>query len=232
MEELVYLYKLASLGLTYPNEAHWSAIERIVSEREALFEGETLDMVSDFSGQFNGVSIGDVRSDYLTFFDLGGQISPYETEYLTEKISRKPFELADIAGFYRAFGLSVNQTSDDKEMVDHISVELEFMALLTSKEIYAIETNSKEHEEIVVDAKRKFLKDHLARWGFYYCRQLESLEGGGLYKSLGKIVEAVLTLECERYGLDKTVFNKDLTREALNGVRSDTLACGPLSGEA
>ncbi|MBF0539665.1 MAG: molecular chaperone TorD family protein, partial [Nitrospirae bacterium] len=143
----------------------------------------------------------------------------------------KPFELADIAGFYKAFDLSVNQSLDGREVVDHISVELEFMALLSWKALYAVEMSAKEHEEIVLDAKRKFLKDHLARWGFFYCRQMESLDGGGLYKGLGRIVEAVLTFECEKYGLDKTLFNKDLTREALSGVRSDTLTCGLLPGQ-
>ncbi|MBV6340577.1 TorD/DmsD family molecular chaperone [Candidatus Magnetobacterium casense] len=231
MEELVYLYKLASLGLSYPQEASWSSIENILSERERLFTGDILRMVNDFNEQFELGAIDDLRADYLNYFDMGGQISPYETEYLTEKISRKPFELADIAGFYRAFGLSVNESADNKELIDHISVELEFMALLTAKALYAMDSQSKEHEEIVLDAKEKFLRDHLARWGFFYCRQLESLEGGEIYKSLGRIVDAVLTLECERHGLDKTLFNKDLTREALSGVRCDTLSCGPLPGE-
>ncbi|WP_420264638.1 TorD/DmsD family molecular chaperone [Candidatus Magnetominusculus dajiuhuensis] len=230
-DELVYLYKLASLGLQYPDGAGWSAIERILTERETLFEGEALRLVNDFHGQFEGAAIDDIRSEYLSIFDLGGQIAPYETEYLTEKISRKPFELADIAGFYKAFDLSVNQSLDGREVVDHISVELEFMALLSWKALYAVEMSAKEHEEIVLDAKRKFLKDHLARWGFFYCRQMESLDGGGLYKGLGRIVEAVLTFECEKYGLDKTLFNKDLTREALSGVRSDTLTCGLLPGQ-
>ena len=35
--------------------------------------------------------------DYLSIFDLGREISSYETEYISEKLSRKPFELADIA---------------------------------------------------------------------------------------------------------------------------------------
>ncbi|MBF0457098.1 MAG: molecular chaperone TorD family protein [Nitrospirae bacterium] len=227
MDELVYLYKLASLGLQYPDETGWASIENILSEREALFEGEMLLLVNNFNNEFRGAAIEDIQSDYLSFFDLGGQISPYETEYLTEKISRKPFELSDIAGFYSAFGLSINQSSNNREIVDHISVELEFMALLTWKERYAVETKSKEHEEIVLDAKRKFLKDHLARWGFFYCRQMESLEGA-FHKSLGRIVEALLTSECERHGLDKTLYNKDLTREALSGVRCDTLTCGAL----
>ncbi|MBF0518006.1 MAG: molecular chaperone TorD family protein, partial [Nitrospirae bacterium] len=120
---------------------------------------------------------------------------------------------------------------EGREMLDHISVELEFMALLTLKGIYAQESNSQEHEQIVLDAKRKFLSDHLARWGFFYCRQLESLDGGAFYKTLGRIVEAVLTTECQAHGLDKSIFNKDLTTEALSGVRCDTLTCGPLPGQ-
>lgn len=136
---LICLYKILSLGFSYPEEKNWIIIERILSESQNLFDGGMLENVGAFKEYFakSRQKIEDIESEYLSIFDVGGKISPYETEYLTEKISRKPFELSDIAGFYNAFGFVVNENISNKEAVDHISVELEFMAILALKEEYA-----------------------------------------------------------------------------------------------
>jgi nitrate reductase assembly molybdenum cofactor insertion protein NarJ len=52
----------------------------------------------------------------------------------------KATELSDIAGFYRAFGFEMNQEGD-RDMVDHISVELEFYSLLMMKYLYLNKAN-------------------------------------------------------------------------------------------
>jgi hypothetical protein len=68
----------------------------------------------------------------------------------------KGHELVDIAGFYKAFGLQVGP-----EMVDHIAVELEFYAWLLQKGDYLEQQQNAEGQEIVLDARKKFLKSHL-----------------------------------------------------------------------
>src|SRR5262245_748672 len=62
---------------------------------------------------------------------------PNETEY---SANSEPFflaqQMADIAGFYRAFGLEPSQASPERP--DHLSVELEFMAVLLMKKRLAL----------------------------------------------------------------------------------------------
>ena len=227
---LVCLYKILSLGFSYPEEKNWIIIERILSESRNLFDGGMLKNVGAFKEYFaeSRQKIEDMKSEYLSIFDVGGKISPYETEYLTEKISRKPFELSDIAGFYNAFGFVVNENISNKEAVDHISVELEFMAILALKEEYARVNNHEENLQITQDARMKFLREHFAKGGFSYCRQIEGLEGSEFYKSLGIIMEAVLQLECDRYGLDAALCRRDIERESYSGVRGEDLTCGQI----
>jgi nitrate reductase assembly molybdenum cofactor insertion protein NarJ len=224
---LIYLYKMLSLGLSYPEEENWAIIERVLMMSEDILEGEMLSSVNRFKEYFlgNRHRIDDIKSEYLATFDIGREISPYETEYIREKVSRKPFELADIAGFYTAFGFSINEDMRNKEALDHISIELEFMAILEWKGQYALEKEEEENAKIVKDARMKFLKDHLAKWGFFYCRQIHRLEGDGLYKRLGRILELVLALECERYSIDVSLFDKQMGRDPYNGVRGEELTC-------
>ena len=227
MAGLIYLYKTLSLGLAYPEENNWAMIAKQFKISEDLFEGEMLSRLNSFKEYFtkNRHRIDDIKSEYLNIFDVGRKISPYETEYMTEKLSRKPFELADIAGFYTAFGLSVTEGMRNKEALDHISIELEFMAILEWKELCALENGQEENVKIVKDAKLKFLQEHLMKWAFFFCRQIYGLEGDGFFIRLARLLELVLILECKRYSLDVSIFDKQISMEPYSGVRSETLTC-------
>ncbi len=227
MVGLINLYKILSLGLSYPEEKNWDMIERQLTMAEDLFEGEILSSLVNFGEYFseNRRRIDEIKSEYLSIFDVGRKVSPYETEYMSEKVSRKPFELADIAGFYTAFGLSVNEEMRNKEALDHISIELEFMAILEWKEQYALEEGQEENADIVKDAKLKFLKEHLANWGILFCHQIYGLGGDGFFIRLARLLERVLILECKRYSLDTSLFDKEMSRDPYNGVRSEELTC-------
>lgn len=102
----------------------------------------------------------ELRHAYVDLFDRGeGKLPLYETEYGRMRALGKGRELADISGFYRAFGLALDEASH--EMLDHVAVELEFYALLLAKQARLGELGDAEGGEIVEDARRKFLKAHL-----------------------------------------------------------------------
>lgn len=224
----MHLYKIVSLGFAYPEAGNFAALREILAGSDSSLEGALSDHVRGVKKSLteNGVSLEDLQSEYLSIFDVGGKISPYESEYLREKISRKPFEIADIAGFYSAFGFAMNEEIGSREPVDHIAVETEFMAILAWKEEYARKNGQAENEEIVNEARGKFLSEHLARWGFFFCRQVKELEGAPFYKELAQLLEAVLQRECKRYALDPSSFAKDMLRDSYGGVRAEELTCG------
>lgn len=86
----------------------------------------------------------------------------YETEFGLPHEYRQSQELADISGFYRAFGFTTG--GDVRERPDHLSVELEFMHMLALKCWLAACRDEQERVEICREAQRTFLADHLARW--------------------------------------------------------------------
>lgn len=108
--------------------------------------------------QAGGWSLQDLRLEHTRLF-VKGEGLPYETSFDKKRPFGKPHELADIAGFYRAFGLKPN-----KEFPDYIVCELEFMSLLCLKESIAEGDGQFEQAEICMDTQRKFINEHLGRW--------------------------------------------------------------------
>lgn len=143
---------------------------------------------------------------------LRGAVCPYETEYGRRELIQQAHELADLAGFYEAFGLKVSQRQ--RERPDHIACELEFLAVLSLKEAHALERLDGEMLEVTRMAIAKFLTDHLGRFGRAFAVSLQS-EDRGYYGRAGELLGAFVELECRRYGVEPgpTVLELRSTRE-------------------
>ncbi len=142
----------------------------------------------------------DLRREHLRLFSLtvSGGISPYETEYGREEIFQKTQRLADIAGFYRAFGLEIR----DGSRVDFISAELDFMHWLQVKEGYARQKGEKEHAEICREAARKFLNDHLGRWALFFGQKIVETAEHPFFREAGEKLVRFIEEECRRLGAE------------------------------
>ena len=112
---------------------------------------------------------------------------PYELEYGEEHSHRQPQELGDIAAFYQAFGLRVASLSHER--VDHIVTECEFLQYLLYKQACALDEEAEEHANVCEAAARRFLADHLGRWGPAFALRLSQVAGEG---TLGRIAEVAL----------------------------------------
>ena len=95
---------------------------------------------------------------WVRCFDLG-QVSPYEGSNVPVTAGGTTPRLADVAGFYKAFGMSV---SGDRP--DHIVAELEFMSLVTLAQADAAARDDGDGIEICVGIARAFVRDHIGCW--------------------------------------------------------------------
>lgn len=108
--------------------------------------------------------LDELRSAYVARFDRGDvRTSLYETEHGRMRGTAKGPELADIAGFYRAFGVDLADEEGHREMPDHLAVELEFYALLLVKQTLLAQRGDHEGQSVVRGARLSFLTDHLGR---------------------------------------------------------------------
>jgi len=100
-----------------------------------------------------------LSNSYMRLFDPVGGPFPYEAEMKPLEDFSKAQLLADIMGFYRAFGV---EPRDDRP--DHLAAELEFMHYLALKEQHALDAGRSEDAAVCRDAQEKFLRDHLLTW--------------------------------------------------------------------
>jgi DMSO reductase family type II enzyme chaperone len=123
---------------------------------------------------------------------------PYETAYLGASTFRQVHTMADVAGFYRAFGLRIG--TREHERVDHISAELEFMAVLAAKEASARVHHGPEQVRICRRAQRRFWREHLGPWLAPFSLLLRTRVSGGLYRELAACLQAFADSESRTLG--------------------------------
>lgn len=129
---------------------------------------------------------------------------PYETEYCPNS---EPFfrtqQMADVAGFYAAFGLTGSTIR--RERPDMLTRELEFMAhLLLLKRLAEagnIPDPSGDRADVAADAAGKFFRDHLSWWVPSFARGLAHRAGSGPYAALARVLAAFLPAERGRLGV-------------------------------
>jgi DMSO reductase family type II enzyme chaperone len=112
----------------------------------------------------------------------------------------QPHRLADLAAFYRAFGLEV--AGDAGERQDHICLELEFMCVLAAKEAYAHEHQiDADQLSQCRDAQKKFLREHLGRWTPAFTRRLAAATNEPTLGALAEFTRDFIESECARFGV-------------------------------
>jgi TorA maturation chaperone TorD len=118
----------------------------------------------------------------------------YETDYTARDVWRQSNELADLAGFYRAFGLQ-----EHTERQDHVATELEFMHLVTYKAAWATAQEDPDNARVCNEAAESFMRDHLLRWSVGLSDRVH-VRAATPYRELAALASAFLRDECDRLG--------------------------------
>ncbi len=213
------VYKWLSKAFSYPNLKEGF----ISSMLDGGFIGELREVVSslhqlnfDDGGSLNKplealartveqmqpVSLENFQSEFTSVFGytISKEYPPYETQYDSAHIFEQSQELADIAGFYKAFGLEIDENA--QERLDHISIELEYMYFLAYKEAYARGNHGAEKVDICVDAQKKFLEEHLGKWAFHFAKLFRKKIKKGFYTELTNLMGAFLSSDMDWFGLE------------------------------
>ena len=136
--------------------------------------------------------LAEMETQYIrTFGHTMQQTYPaYEMEYGQGHVFMQSHSMAELAGFYQAFGAE----AASGERLDHIGTELEFMYYLSYKESHALVSDTEEGAKVCRDGQRRFLEKHLGRWAPLFLRRLEH-EVEGLYRPLSKVILNWLEME-------------------------------------
>lgn len=133
-----------------------------------------------------------------------GLICACETEYGPDNGFHQPQQLADISGYYLAFGLHPKVAGEARS--DHIACECEFMDFLSRKQAYLLDRGvgsppDAETLDVTELAERSFLREHLGRFGRAFAARVAAEDGDGYYGALGRLLLAFVDAECARVGV-------------------------------
>lgn len=127
----------------------------------------------------------------------GSKCPPYETEFVPSKlVFQRSNMLADVAGFYLAFGLQPSSMHPDRP--DHIAVQCEFLAQLLELERQARHSAApagQEQAEACREAFAKFLSEHVAWWFPAFAKMLAQQDPGGFYEAIAHFLAALIAAE-------------------------------------
>lgn len=215
--------RLLSLGFTAPDAAGIEQLRRltVLCARHADEEG-LAEILAALEGELDDDEIlGAMQVEYEALFGGTVRISPYESAYEVDPF-RQARQMADIEGFYRAFGAA--SAGPAAERADHVGAELEFASLLLAKQLEATESGNAGQAAVCEEACDDFMREHLGRWFPAFCREVAAEAGLVVYRLLALAGERLVVAHLARRGIEPA--SLPLHRRPATVVEGDELTCG------
>lgn len=221
------VYRVLGGVFAYPEPGFVSALPAVAEAAGAAAPPPVRGALERLAAAAREAEAASLAAVYVATFDRQVACSPHEGGYGAPQVAGKAAQLADIAGFYAAFGLAPG--GGRAELEDHIAAELEFMSVLALKEAAALAGGEDEHAEVTRAAATSFLRDHLGRWGEAFAAAVAEADPAPYYAAGAGALAAWLRAEIEGLGSEAP----PLARRAADGDDADALVCpmAPSSGE-
>lgn len=197
------VYRYLALVFADPRPGTSTALARQWPLTRASFRTLRLAGAASEGAAIAGTDEAGLRRAHLAAFGhaISKECPPYGAEYGQAHIFEKTQTLADVAGFYRAFGLNLAETVHDRP--DYLATELEFMEFLCLKQALAMRRGATaEQLELCRNAQRMFLADHLGAWAFSFAHRLTRRSASGPLAAGARLMEMFLTQEMAAMGLE------------------------------
>lgn len=198
------LYRLLSLACAYPSPTTLAFLReealptaRLGAQVVAGKAAPTLMVMAEELWRAGPDGLGRAYQRALSHV-AAADCPPYESAYTAHHLFQQTQVMADVAGFYRAFGFEASTAN--RERVDHVGVELEFMHLLCHKEAYALVHHGRGRARLCRRAQRRFWGDHLGRWLERFAALLATRAGEGFYGYLARAAAVFASSETRLLG--------------------------------
>lgn len=160
-----------------------------------------------------------IEAEHHRLFDGEAPCPPYEGGWEGDPF-RGVRALADVAGFYRAFGAAARGPA--AERADHAGCELEFLSFLAARAVALAESGDTVGADVCRAAEEAFLRDHAGRWLPAFFGAVLGRTTSAVLAGLADFGEAAVLEELGRRGLEPEPLRP---RRAL-AVEADCLSCG------
>ena len=216
------LYRLLGGALARPQAERLAELAAAAEALAPAIEPAVAEPLARFATAVRETDAAAVGDEYVFLFDRGAKVPPYEGAWgEAPQLAGKAALLADVAGFYAAFGLVPGEAQPDVE--DHIAAECEFMSALALKEAYALAESDDEGATITLAAQSRFVGDHLGRWSGTFADALKDASPLPYYGALADLLSAWMKAEIERLGAAPSVV---LGRSGYDSIQeADAFSC-------
>ena len=221
------LYRLLGAAFAYPGPERCAEIARLADTivETPLADARIAPALSALAGAARDADSPTVAAEHVFLFERQVHCSPHEGSYGdAPQLAGKAALLADISGFYMAFGLT--PSTGEPEVEDHIVAELEFMSALAVKEAWAIAEGQAEGLGVTRQAQLAFLADHLGRWAATFAEAIEAATPLAYYTTAAALLSLWVGAECERVGAAP---QRVAGRLGLDPMQAETFTC-PMAG--
>lgn len=217
------IYNILSLCYTYPDERVGSWIvkgEWIEELRHALsllteedYENFLLPFKDFLSGKRGEVLLDLAREYTRLFINAFPHVvaPPYGSVYMEKSGRLFGQTTSEILQFYHQNGFTLKE--DLKDLPDHIAHELEFLAILTSKEAEASGSDRVRFEEIQIE----FFSRFILPWIYSFCQRIMSESRSPFYGSLAQLTREFINLEKNYLGIPEEQNSKKMIEAEIQG---------------
>jgi TorA maturation chaperone TorD len=221
------LYRLIARGFAYPERSQIAVIGANLGEIGASLgeigplpdggpqAGALTASLRAVSRAWRMASANTLAREYSRLFLGSGLVPLREGGYGDGlRFAGQPFDIADLNGFYAAFGFALNQNAPSPP--DYLGTEAEFLSLLHLKKAIALDKGRPASAQIVDRAMARFLEEHLGRWVGAFDAALREAGAASPYAGLGTVLRRAVAADCARVRVRP--------RLARPGVAPDPLA--------
>ncbi|NLG09980.1 MAG: molecular chaperone TorD family protein [Coriobacteriaceae bacterium] len=141
-----------------------------------------------------------LATDYTMCFDgittINEKVAvPYASVFLSEEalLYREPRQ--KVYHLFRAEGIELKQGVNLPE--DHLSFELEFLAILSDRAAKALEEGNKENLDRDLELSRTFIHEHILNWYDLFSERAAQMLNTRFYRGLLKATKGYLELDLE-----------------------------------
>lgn len=225
--ERAAIYRLLGGAFVSPTPARLDELALAAATAATAAAGWLRDKLARFAIAASEADPVTTANEHVFLFGRQVRCSPYESAYSgLSPFGDKTARLADVAGFYAAFGFGPAAAQPDME--DHVGAELEFMSALALKEAYARGEDEREAAEITRDAEVAFLTEHLGRWAEAFAGAVEEATPLPFYTAAASLLAAWVQHEIAALGASPSRVGAP---DALDAEAFEPLRC-PMAPEA
>jgi len=170
--QLVYQARQAIYGLLQrlykeapdPDLHQWLVTSRPFADFPILFQDDPNQLPEQLDTALLEASYEELKRDYIQLYIGPGrmEVPPWESVYRNDERRLFDTHTLQVRETYARHGMEFAKKNKTPE--DHISIELEFMRILTERSLKAIDLKDEIAERILIREQLEFLDKHMLVW--------------------------------------------------------------------